>query len=574
MYKVQKSWTSTQNPLTFIFDTKRHEDTGTMQHIVAMKSKSKSASSSWSNPFFALFFAVVVAVVSMSTNKNQIFSSVVALRSPLLPTRFSTARSRTRGGVIITEITNSVVSTRVGLPLSAASSSSSEGGEKKKRKAKSKAKSKAKNASSRKTISDDDEEEDDNNAKEKEDNTIVNSNNGGIYYGPQVTVPDILKFDMTGGRPGSIIESEAELERRDEIMEEMKVDDADKTGRKKYPKWLSTDYGFLEQDEEEEYDNDDPDALDATTLGRYDITDLKTKFDYEWDPETDLDPNLIDTQAKDEIIPSGKYILETEKDEEGVEVGYNPMFGPSNPIDERTRIGTVDSYMIDVNTRDESMLTPEFFPEDPEVAFNEDIVQYRKSMDIIETYQDDFLPESMPVPRNVAKWYGYPEPVKFESKNYTNNRFTKTEDLTNFDELTPFRARQKAIELARSNNAEWMADGVSQGWHQKQRRPYDQQETLVGTLRKAECDPDTVETIRPALQVLGSCAELLSIEGEHGTVFRFHYHGLIKNKFGMSCWTETLIRDCGVDVTGVIFETGFRARDPAYDGGFPYHGWE
>ncbi|MGK3747364.1 MAG: hypothetical protein ACI90V_014228 [Bacillariaceae sp.] len=562
--------------------------TGTMQHIVAMKLKLKSKSlSSWSNPFFALFFAVVVAVVSMSTNKNQIFSSVVALRSPLLLIRSNNARSRTRGGVIITETTNSVAAhTRMGLPLAAAgSSSSSEGGEKKKGKRKSKAKAKAKTASTRKTISDDDDDDDDDNNDDNNNDrseattasdviTSDLSSNGDIYYGPQVTVPNIEKFDMTGGRPGSIIESEAELERKEEIMEEMKIDDAEKTGRKKYPKWLSTDYGFLEQDEEEEYDNDDPDALDATTLGRYDITDLKTKFDYEWDPETDLDPNRIDTQAKDEIIPSGKYILETEKDEEGIEVGYNPMFGPSNPIDERTRIGTVDSYMIDVNTRDETMLTPEFFPEDPEVAFNEDIVQYRKSMDIIETYQDDFLPESMPVPRNVAKWYGYPEPVKFESKNYTNNRFTKTEDLTNFDELTPFRARQKAIELARSNNAEWMADGVSQGWHQKQRRPYDQQETLVGTLRKAECDPDTVETIRPALQVLGSCAELLSIEGEHGTVFRFHYHGLIKNKFGMSCWTETLIRDCGVDVTGVIFETGFRARDPAYDGGFPYHGWE
>jgi len=48
----------------------------------------------------------------------------------------------------------------------------------------------------------------------------------------------------------------------------------------------------------------------------------------------------------------------------------------------------------------------------------------------------------------------------------------------------------------------------------------------------------------------------------------------MKNKYGMSCWTETLIRDCGVNVTGVVFETGFRARDPAYDGGFAYHGWE
>ena len=42
---------------------------------------------------------------------------------------------------------------------------------------------------------------------------------------------------------------------------------------------------------------------------------------------------------------------------------------------------------------------------------------------------------------------------------------------------------------------------------------------------------------------------------------------------GMACWTETLIRECGVEVTGVVFETGFRSRDPAYDGGDPYFGF-
>ena len=105
-----------------------------------------------------------------------------------------------------------------------------------------------------------------------------------------------------------------------------------------------------------------------------------------------------------------------------------------------------------------------------------------------------------------------------------------------------------------------------------QREPYDRIGTLVGTTRKGEIDPQLKEAIQPALDILGSCAELLSIENE-GTVFRFHYHGLMKNKFGMSCWTETLIRDCGVEVTGVVFETGFRRRDPAYDGGDPYYGY-
>ena len=400
------------------------------------------------------------------------------------------------------------------------------------------------------------------------------SGGDGIYYGPNPKLPDTFQFDLTGGRPGTIIESEAELEEKEQIMKEVEINNGDETGRQTYPKWLKSDYGFLEEDVDAEYDTDDPDAIDGSTLGQYDIKDLNTKFDHEWDPKTDDDPNLLSTQLKDDTIPTSNFVLETEKDEEGVEVGFDSLFGVSNPIDERTKIGTIDSYMVDENTRDEQMLTPEFFPEDPEKEFNEDIVQFRKSMDIIETYQDEFLPKSMPVPRNVAKWYGYPEPLSLPPKNYTNNRFTKPEDLTNFDEMTPFRARQKAIELARSDHAEWMPDGISQKWHQEQRRPYEVQETLIGTLRKGHCDPDTHEMIKPALAVLGSSAELLSIEGEENTVFRFHYHGLMKNKYGMSCWTETLIRDCGADVTGVVFETGFRARDPAYDGGFPYHGWE
>jgi hypothetical protein len=40
-----------------------------------------------------------------------------------------------------------------------------------------------------------------------------------------------------------------------------------------------------------------------------------------------------------------------------------------------------------------------------------------------------------------------------------------------------------------------------------------------------EFDLKIVEEIKPALKVLGSCAELLSIENE-GTVFRFNYHDL------------------------------------------------
>eukprot|EP00429_Kryptoperidinium_foliaceum_P013817 CAMPEP_0176033136 /NCGR_PEP_ID=MMETSP0120_2-20121206/16363_1 /TAXON_ID=160619 /ORGANISM="Kryptoperidinium foliaceum, Strain CCMP 1326" /LENGTH=471 /DNA_ID=CAMNT_0017366459 /DNA_START=144 /DNA_END=1556 /DNA_ORIENTATION=+ len=372
------------------------------------------------------------------------------------------------------------------------------------------------------------------------------------WKGPQVEVPDILNFDLTGGRPGAIIESEEDLARKEQIFQEME------DGLRQYPEWLD-EYGFLEEELEAEYDTDDPDAIDASTIGRYDITDLQAKFDHEWDPEVDDDPNIIrDTTG---------FVQETAKDEEGIEIGYDPMFGPSNPIDTRTKRGVVDSYMIDDRTRDDRMLTPEFPAGDVEVQENEDFVTFRKSLDIIETYTDEFLPPDMAVPRHVATWHGAPEPMKFPPKPYTNNRFTEPENLTNFDAMDPHRARTRAVELARANNAEWLPDGVSQAWHQEQRRPYEEVGTLVGSLRKGEVDPAVVEMIEPALKVLGSCAELLSIEDD--TVFRFHYRGLMKNKYGMACWTETLIRDCGVDVTGVVFETGFRARDRQYDGGDP-----
>ncbi len=389
---------------------------------------------------------------------------------------------------------------------------------------------------------------------------LANTSPEGLYYGPRPRAPDILQFDVTGGRPGAVIESEDELKRKARMMEELG------SGKRRYEEPWFDDYGYLEQEADAKYTTDDPDAIDADTLGQYDITDLNTKFDWEWNPETDSDPNVIPTSE-------GRFITETEKDEEGVEKGYDPYFGPSNPIDERTMIGTAESYMIDVRTRDEKMLTPQFHPGDPEIDFNEEVIQYRKSMDIIESYVDSFLPAEVPVPRNVAKWYGYPEPMRYPPKNFTNNRYTQPEDLTNFDELTPYRARQKAVELARAKNAEWLPVGVSHAWHGEQRRPYEEYATLVGTLRPGKVDEEILEIIQPALKVLGSCAILLSMEGEGNTVFRFHYHGLMKNRAGMEAWTETLIRDCGVEVTGVVFETGFRARDPAYDGGDPYHGW-
>lgn len=371
------------------------------------------------------------------------------------------------------------------------------------------------------------------------------------------TKPKMDDFDVSGGRPGAIIESEEELARKGDIFQEIK------DGTREMPEWTSE---F--EDEEDlgdiQYDVDDPDAIDSSTLGVWNILDLKAKFDYELDPEAgDPDPNEKD--------PNFRYIEENPVDDEGVEIGWDPMRGTSNPIDTRTIIGTADSYMIDDETRDDSMLTPTFHPEDIEKPFNEEIVKFRKSLDIIETYTDPFLGPDVEVPRNVAKWHGLPQRLSYPEKDYTNNRFTKDKDLTDFDALSPYVARKTAVQYARAKNAEWLPAGVSAEYHAKERAPYEKVGTLMGTLREGEKDPAIVELIQPALKVLGSIVDLLSIEGD-GKIFRFYYHGLIKNKYGMSCWAQTLIRDCGVECDNVVFETGFRKRDPQYDGGDPWYG--
>jgi hypothetical protein len=363
------------------------------------------------------------------------------------------------------------------------------------------------------------------------------------------------KQEGAGRRPGAIIETEDQLVTKSKILKEME------SKIRVYPDWLYEDYGELEQDSQSNYDIDDSDALDASTLGTWTIEDLRSKFDYEWDPNSDEpDPNLVEMNQE-----NVRYVEQNEIDEDGVEIGYDPIFGPSNPIDTRAILGAKESYMVDERTRDESMFPRQFDEDDPEFEYNEDVVQFRRSLDVMETYVDPFLP-GLEIPRHVAKWHGYPEQKYFEPKNFTNNRFT--ENPTDFDALPPYRARELAVQMARAKNAEWLPIDVSLQWHKQQREPYDKYNTLVGTLKKGDCDPDIVQLIQPVLKVLGSCADLLSIEG---TIFRFHYHGLIKNKYGIQCWTESMIQDCGVEVTSVIFETGFRKRDPLYDGGDPWY---
>ena len=132
------------------------------------------------------------------------------------------------------------------------------------------------------------------------------------------------------------------------------------------------------------------------------------------------------------------------------------------------------------------------------------------------------------------------------------------------------RASKVAVQLARAKNNEWLPAGTSEAYLSSKTAIYKEKGILTGSTLKGEIDPDIAKRIRPALDTLGDVVELLSCEA--GTGFRFKYHGLIKNKRGMAAWTGTLIRDCDVDCTGVVFETGHRKRDPAYDGGSHWYG--
>jgi len=329
-------------------------------------------------------------------------------------------------------------------------------------------------------------------------------------------------------------------------------------GTRTYPPW------YYEQYEEDDYGDDDldddPDAIDPETLGKWDPSDLETRLEYEFDPANgDADPNVLD--------PKFEHLQQVELDEEGIEVGYDPIYGRSNPVDERTIINPQDSYVIDDQTRDDDLVTPTFPKGDLEIEANAEITTFRKSLKIVQTYTDPFL--EMEVPRYQARWYGYPEQQRYPDKDVLENRFTDPKDATNFDEMTPHRARKTAVQMARAKNNEWLPEGKSAAFHNAKTDIYGKLGLTVGSLMKGEIDEAVVENIRPALDILGSCVDLLET---NGTVFRFHYHGLIKNKRGMAAWTETLIRDCGVECTGVVFETGWRKRDPYYDAGDKWFG--
>lgn len=359
--------------------------------------------------------------------------------------------------------------------------------------------------------------------------------------------------DTTEDGPSKpITQSETEIELANQIIREIG------DGTRQYPAWYYEQY--QEDDLGDEDEDDDPTAIDPETLGKWDPSDLESRLEYEFDPANgDPDPNVLD--------PKFDYLQTVPVDQDGVEIGYDPIYGPSNPIDGRTILNPQDSYIIDDMTRDDTMVTPTFLEGDLEIPANAKVTDFRRSLNIVQTYTDPFLETE--VPRYQARWYGYPEQQRYPDKPVHENRFTKPEDATDFESMTPYRARRTAVELARSKNNEWLPEGTSAAFHNKKTDVFGRLGLKVGSLEKGDIDEQVVERIRPALDVLGSVVDLLET---NGTVFRFHYHGLIKNKRGMAAWTETMIRDCGVECTGVVFETGWRKRDPAYDSGDKWFG--
>ena len=69
-------------------------------------------------------------------------------------------------------------------------------------------------------------------------------------------------------------------------------------------------YGDPEDDALLTEEDDDPTAIDASTLGQWDASDFEAKFDYEWDPNAgETDPNIRD--------PRYTYVSTIEVDNDG-----------------------------------------------------------------------------------------------------------------------------------------------------------------------------------------------------------------------------------------------------------------
>ena len=89
-------------------------------------------------------------------------------------------------------------------------------------------------------------------------------------YAPGREFDEALLGDLTGGRPGAIIETAEQLELKQQTLAELE--------NRGYDAQTLEDYGELAEETDSEYDIDDPDAIDAATLGTWTIYDLQTKF--------------------------------------------------------------------------------------------------------------------------------------------------------------------------------------------------------------------------------------------------------------------------------------------------------
>mmetsp|Transcript_32070 Transcript_32070/g.37074 ORF Transcript_32070/g.37074 Transcript_32070/m.37074 type:complete len:483 (-) Transcript_32070:101-1549(-) len=292
------------------------------------------------------------------------------------------------------------------------------------------------------------------------------------------------------------------------------------------------------------------------------------------------------------------YDGEFDVDEDGMQVGWSALWGDGKILDRRSIVNEVESHRVAPYSAMPEYLTPDFAEDDPETQLNKDIKKIRWDMKVMETHTEKFTGQQQA--NNVIEYSGekMEQDYIYDPKPFMNNRFTEEGTKTDFTKLSPHMARKMAIQLARSKNNEWLPRGKSEEYKYNETRSMNELNVLYGSFQKGPIDEEVHEKIKPVLKTLGSCATLLSIQvlpplpvgynsanvickpdsnniqGEmseefmldewkkEAIVIRFRYWGKIKNKMGMQAWAKGLITDCGVDVTGVVFEAGERMMDP------------
>jgi len=361
----------------------------------------------------------------------------------------------------------------------------------------------------------------------------------------------------------SLIETDEELETKGEFLAKVE------RGEVTMPDFYWEQYHTYPEFDAEPWKPDSVEELsrlDPREEFDPDESDYPLIRDSLWDPEKgDDDPNELLTSMYE-------YLPGPPVDEEGVEMGWDPLDGSSCPFDYRTIVNHAESFLIDSRTRvvPRNDTAPEFLKGDPEVEFNSEIRNFRKSLRIVESYIEPWTKQ--PYPAHVQKWVGYPEQENIPSRPKHLNYFTKEEDKAEWDKLTPWRAKRLAFQYARSWNCEWLPEGYSESRHNAKTAVFVEKGLRIGTYQKGPIDEEVHKSILPALDVFGNVVELLEIMNE-GRSFRFQYWGLIKNKLGMEAWMKQLIEEeCLVPCDGVLFESGWRYRDHFREGGDPWWG--